>query len=204
MNWARLKPDDVFTPRAAAFNPEMYVQRQDLENALKAALNGRQHIVIHGESGTGKSWLYKRVLADCTAHFEVANLANASRLGSITAELRNVVSRHGATSKVGYEEEKSAELNAVVASGSLSHTGQFEIGQKEPFEACLAAIRHAAGNRVAVLVLDNLEAAFTDVLLKELADLLILCDDERYRWNQGVLLQNATSCHGSKSHTRNS
>lgn len=173
-------PDEVFTPRAAAINPEMYVARDDLEKALGDGLRSQQHLLIHGESGTGKSWLYKKVLADLDVHYEVANLANASRLGSITNELKNVVSRREEAEKTAYTESKSAEINAAVAKGALDHTGHFEYGQKEPFEACLAAIRSLAGSKRAILVLDNLEAAFTETSLKELADLLILCDDERY------------------------
>lgn len=177
---SRPKPEQVFTPRSAAVNPAMYVPRQYLEDALVSALRGKLHIVIHGESGTGKSWLFKKVLADEKAAYVVANLANASRLGSIANELQNLVDRGGNAVKTGYEEEKSASAKAVVAEGKLSHKGQFAVGQMEPFEACLNMLRSKAGRQPAALVLDNLEAAFTDPLLKELADLLILCDDERY------------------------
>jgi hypothetical protein len=48
---------EVFTPRKADVNESMYVARGDLEAALKQRLLGSQHIVIHGESGCGKSWL---------------------------------------------------------------------------------------------------------------------------------------------------
>src|SRR5690606_13063602 len=97
------------------------------EDALVSALRGRLHIVIHGDSGTGKSWLYKKVLADENAYYAIANLANASRLGSITAELANVVERQGMSAKRGYEEEKTASVDAVIAAGTVSHRGQFQI-----------------------------------------------------------------------------
>lgn len=180
MFFTKLKPEEVFTPRAAEVNADMYVSRPNLERALENALRGNLHIVIHGESGTGKSWLYKRNFSAAGVSFMVANLANASRLGSIASELKNLIDREGKSLKTGFEEEKSAEVGAGFAKGGLSHTGQYEIGQMEPFEACLAHLRNKAGNHPAVLVFDNLEAAFTDPLLKELADLIILCDDERY------------------------
>lgn len=176
----QLKPEQVFTPRSAEVNSEMYVPRPTLEKALKLALRGNLHIIIHGESGTGKSWLYKNTFRDAGVQFLVANLANASRLGSIAAELKNLIDREGNAVKTGYEEEKSAEVSALVAKGELSHTGQYDIGQMEPFEAALRFLRNKAGGHAAVLVFDNLEAAFTEPLLKELADLVILCDDERY------------------------
>lgn len=174
------EPEDVFTPRSAKVNPAMYVIRSDLEERLTNALKNNLHIVIQGDSGTGKSWLYKKVLADESACYLVANLANAYRLGSINEELKNLVNREGNSIKTGYEEEKQASIKAVVAEGGLSHTDQYTIGQLEPFEACLKALRKRAGEKPAVIVFDNLEAAFTENIMKELANLIILCDDERY------------------------
>ena len=174
------KPEDIFTPRLATVNSKMYVERRMLEDALKASLRGNLHTIIHGDSGTGKSWLYKKVLGDLTAKYEVANLANAARLGSIEAELKNIVDRCGKSVKTGYEEEKTAGANAGVASGKLSHKALYEIGRMEPFEECLNMLRCATGSHPAVLVFDNLEAIFNTSLLDELANILILCDDERY------------------------
>jgi hypothetical protein len=176
----KAKPEEVFTPRMAEVNSDMYVTRPLLERALKTALRGNMHMIIHGESGTGKSWLYKKNLQDLGVPFVVANLANASRMGSIAAELQNLVDRDGHATKVGYEEEKAAEIGVGVAKGGVSHTNQYELGKKEPFEECLSFLHHRSNGKNGVLVLDNLEAAFTPELLKELADLLILCDDERY------------------------
>ncbi|EML0614982.1 ATP-binding protein [Pseudomonas aeruginosa] len=176
----QLLPEQVFTPRSADVNPEMYVSRENLESAFKRALRGNLHMIIHEQSGTGKSWLYKKTLTDAGIPFAVANLANASRLGSISAELKNLVDREGRASKTGYEEGKDVEIGAAVAKGKASHVDTYEIGQMEPFEGCLAFLNKKASRKPAVLVLDNLEAAFTTTLLKELADLIILCDDDRY------------------------
>lgn len=83
---------------------------------------------------------------------------------------------------MSYEEEKAAEINAVMAKGALKHKDSYSIGQKEPFEACLENLRsqHKSDGPV-VLVFDNLESIFSKPeLLRELADIIILCDDERY------------------------
>jgi hypothetical protein len=160
---------------------------------LVSALKGKLHIVIQGESGTGKSWLYKKVLQDMKAHFVIVNMANASRFGTITAALKNAVDRNGEAVKTGYEEEKTAGVNVIVASAEVKHTGQYVVGQADPFEECLLHLRKKAGNNLAALVFDNLEAAFTDELLKELANLLILCDDEVYaRYDVHILIVGAT------------
>lgn len=140
-----LAPEAVFTPRASEVNSDMYVERPDLEQALHRALRGSLHIVIHGESGAGKSWLYKASFSKNGVAFMIANLANASRLGSIAAELKNLVDREGKSQKTGYEETKSASVNTVIAEGGLSHTGQYEIGRMEPFESCLAFLRNQEG-----------------------------------------------------------
>lgn len=175
-----MKPENVFTPRSAEVNEEMYVSRPHLEKALITGLRGHLHLLIHGESGTGKSWLYKQTFQKDSVNFIVANLANASRLGSIAGELKNLVDREGQSLKTSYKEGKDATVSAVVANAKISHTGDYTIGQMEPFEACLKYLHARSNGNPSALVFDNLEAAFTEKLLKELADLIILCDDERY------------------------
>jgi AAA domain len=177
------EPEEVFTPRNHEVNEKMYVDRPELEFALENALKGGKHIVVHGESGTGKSWLYKRVFAKTGTYYEVANLANASRLGSITKEIENVVNRTGQATVTGYKEGKSAKASVAVAEGQLTHEKEYEVGRQEPFEECLTLIRSRAGRpkRAAILVLDNLETIFgRRKLMTELADIIILLDDERY------------------------
>ena len=175
-------PEQVFTPRSAEVNEVMYIPRPDLEEKLLQALQGKLHILIHGESGCGKSWLYKRSLSDKKLHYLSANLAIASNLGSIAAALKNAVDREGQATKTGYVEKKGAEIGVPgVAKGGLEHTGQYEIGEKEPFEACLLRCRAKAGSHPAFLVLDNLEVIFSDAkLMQELGNLITLLDDENY------------------------
>lgn len=185
----RPRPEEVFTPRASTVNEEMYVNRAILESALTKALRKNLHILMHGQSGTGKSWLYKRTLESLNLPFVVANLANASRLGSITAELENVIQREERVSKVGYTETKGAEIGALGLKGGLSHAADYAIGKKEPFEQVLQVLNEKSGGNTSVLVLDNLEAIFNEKHLKELADLITLCDDERYaQYNVKLLI----------------
>lgn len=177
---ARLAPEDVFTPRSNEINQEMYISRELLEGNLKRALRGSLHIIMHGQSGTGKTWLYKKVLKEQGIPYVIANLANASRFGKISGELKNIIEREGAAKKVGYDETKKVDISILAASGGVEHKGTYEIGQLEPFEACLKFLNKKAGGKKSILVLDNLEAVFKEDFLKELADLIILCDDDRY------------------------
>jgi GTPase SAR1 family protein len=175
------KPEEVFTPRASDVNESMYVNRPDLESALTKGLRSTMHLLIYGESGSGKTWLYKKVLKNLGVNVYIANLANASRLKSINAEFANLVNREQQVRQTGYSETKKADLNAGVASGSLQHQGQYSFGEKEPFEACLSHIRDRSGSKQAILVLDNLESIRSDQnLLTELANIITLLDDERY------------------------
>jgi hypothetical protein len=175
-------PDQVFTPRLGWINESMYVARPDLETALENALRGGMHVIVHGESGTGKSWLYKQVFKKLNAEVAAANLANASRFNSIEKELENVLERKGEAEKTGYDESGEAEAGfAPIAKAKVSHTGKYKLGKKEPLEACFKAVRSKAGSRMACIVLDNLETIFgNETLMKELADIIILLDDARY------------------------
>ena len=82
---------DVFTPRRTDVNREIYVDRPDHEKELSRALKGSLHTIVYGESGSGKSWLYKKVLEDLQAEIATANCANALRFQSLTDEIRHVV-----------------------------------------------------------------------------------------------------------------
>lgn len=172
---------EVFTPRRADVNHAMYVTRPEHERELRRALEGSQHLLIYGESGNGKSWLYKNLLDKDGVIYVAANCGNASRLGSITKEIENVVFPGGRALKSGFSEVKSAGANVYFANGSLSSANNYVIDPVEPLLAALSDISKRAGGRSSVLVLENLESIFgNDALMGEFADIVILLDDPRY------------------------
>ena len=174
-------PDDVFTPRSASVNDAMYVDRPTHQVSLATGLRGTKHLILFGESGTGKSWLYKRVFERNSIAYETINMANASRLGSISNALKNVVDRKGESIKTGFKEKKQFGISYGVMSGQLDHTGEYTIGSKEPFERCIESLRAKAGNQSAVLVVDNLESIFSDPkMMSELGNIITLIDDDKY------------------------
>ena len=181
-NMVTLKdPEEVFTPRSPKVNEVMYVSRPDLEESLIGVLRGTKHLIVHGESGSGKSWLYKKVLKDKGIKYEVINLANAARRGSINQAFKDFLDGQTETTRTGYSESKSGTLGVPGANSKLDHTNQYEIPQKEPFEALLKRLNDISGNRNSILVLDNLERILDDEnLLSELANLITLLDDEIY------------------------
>ena len=175
------KPNKVFTPRNPTVNPAMYIERPTLERSLRRAVDGTQHILIHGESGCGKSWLYKRVLEDEGVVLTAANLGNASRHGSIVTEIENSVAEFSGAIKTGYTETKEAEISAFFAKGVLTHEGAYETPKIDALERAFQTLRQKAGTHKCCLVLDNLEAIFgNSKLMSELGDIILLLDDPRY------------------------
>ncbi|QTN30683.1 AAA family ATPase [Rhodoferax sp. AJA081-3] len=172
---------DVFTPRSSTVNLKIYVPRHDLEQRLLRSIKGSMHSLLFGESGNGKSWLYKKVMDQEGIAYRTANCANASRLKSLTQEIVNALTPTGTSKKTGYTENKEAAIKALVAEGKLAHQNQYAIQCAEPLVEALSIFRESINSEYAVLVLDNLESIFDQIdLMNELADILILLDDERY------------------------
>lgn len=184
----RPRINTVFTPRASEVNSSMYIDRPDLERLLTQALQRNTHVLIHGESGSGKSWLYKKVLDENRIPYVVANSGNASRLSSVTEEISNAIVEPGFARQSSITEEKNAEISAGFAKGGGKHTKTFEYSKDEPL---LEAFKRFADRHKGkkVVVLDNLESIIDeDDLMKELADIILLLDDKRYSECNVVLL----------------
>lgn len=184
LNNTVISPSEIFTPRSSEVNEKMYVHRTSLEKSFSDSLASGAHLLVYGESGCGKSWLYKKYFATQNIYFEVANLANASRYDSIAHELQDLA--HGDSQSVftGYKEKKGADVGVdfVAKLGAkIEHEKAYEQVQKDAFLDVLKHVRAKAGERRAFLVLDNLERIYSKPkLMEELADLITLLDDSRY------------------------
>jgi hypothetical protein len=174
----RPKVSSVFTPRAAEVNDEMYIPRPELERSLNRGLDGTLHVIVHGESGAGKSWLYKKVLRQSNTKFEVANCANVARHGSFDEEFKNLLNHRGKAVEVSYKEKKEARINAAVASAGVDHEAHYDLPKPEPLEALLEALFKEG---MSILVIDNLEAIMqSPINMQELGNVITLLDDSRY------------------------
>lgn len=169
--------NSVFTPRRDAVNTKMYVNRLKLEEEFKRKLNGYKHIIMYGESGSGKSWLYKKVLKDEKIEYSVINLANAKRMGNITNLFGDAMAKIEEYQKEGFSETKSTEANVVVLKGGLLHQNNYRRKKQDPLRQYLEHINKGKG----IVVLDNLESIFDHQLcMEELGDILTLLDDGAY------------------------
>lgn len=172
----------VFTPRGGEVNREMYIERPEAEEALRDAVEGTQNIVISGESGGGKSWLYKKTFSDLGVVYEVANCSNIATFESVHEELKNVLHRLRPRSKVSESISIEAEGNAVFAKGGAKQEKEYELSQPETFGACAHELRKKAGKgENCFVVIENLEAIFEKPkLMEQIGNLIILLDDQHY------------------------
>lgn len=175
--------NEVFTPRSSEINESMYVHRSEFEKSLANCFNKNINTLIFGESGNGKSWLYKKVLHAAKIPYVVANCANAARLKSLTKEICSVIIGQGRSVQKGYDEEMSAKVSAIVAEGQLVNKKQFDLSEDEPLLDAFKFFSETQGKRKKIIVLDNLESIFgNEDLMAELANIIILLDDQRYAY----------------------
>lgn len=167
----------VFTPRNDVVNKKMYIHRKELELELKRKVNGFKHVIMYGESGCGKSWLYKKVLSDEKIGYSMVNLANAKRLGSITNIFKYEIAEQKKYEKAKYTDTTKAEASAIIAKGNLEHQNTYEKLEEDPLREY---IRKVNSNKQ-IIVLDNLESIFGYAeYMRELGDILTLLDDGSY------------------------
>lgn len=177
-----LAPEDVFTPRSSSVNTEMYVRRSSIEVAFGRAFAGNRHLIVHGESGSGKSWLYKNYFRENEIFYVAANLANAARFNSVQAEFKNCLDRLEREEMIEYSREYSIGwFFRKVFSFLFRKAARYRITAKEPYESILQYVHEAAGGKRGALILDNLEAILgTPALVSEVGNIITLLDDDRY------------------------
>lgn len=169
--------EDVFTPRNATVNRDMYVERIFLETELRKKMKGSKNIIIYGESGCGKSWLYKNEFKKSKKNYKVINLAYVEEYGGILAYMYNEAFA-GIATKDAYTETKEAGIDAVLAKATLKHEGQYKVNTKS---ALFAYLDRYFNGSPGFICFENLEVVFSNVhMMKQLANLIIMLDDEEF------------------------
>ncbi|MFV1873178.1 MAG: AAA family ATPase [Oleiphilus sp.] len=176
----RKKINEVFTPRRQNVNHLMYIDRAQSEKHLYRSVIGSMHSFLSGESGSGKSWLYKKVFEEENINYLAINAANASRKGSITQELYEKCFEGGDAEKTGYKETKKAGIS-VVGTAELSHEAEYKVPVSDKLKLCYEKLYKQSGKKTTTIVLDNIETLFdNETLMGELSDILILLDDDDF------------------------
>lgn len=178
---SRPKVNTVFTPRSHEVNESMYIRRPDHEKELERAVEGSLHALLCGESGSGKSWLYRHVAARNDWALFYANSSNASRSNSISQAIAQSVFEEQDKSLVGYKQALNGNVQLLGLGGGANAEREFEVCAKDILLRSFSSIRRQAGKRLALLVIDNLEALFgSAALMQELANIVLLLDDPAY------------------------
>jgi len=179
----RKEPHEVFTPRQSEVNLDMYVHRPYHEKMLKRWLKETMHGFIFGESGSGKTWLYKNFFDQEKINYRTANCTLSESKGSLRSEILSACMPENFPTKTGYIETKGANvgLPGLVGAG-IGHQANYDMLQPD---ALLTAFKQlhseSKGWHGSVIVLDNVETIFgNSTLMDELAHMIILLDDERY------------------------
>jgi AAA domain len=167
---------EVFTPRGALPNPEMYIPRPDLEADLKQALTINTNVLVRGDSGCGKSWLYKKVLADLNAGYAIVNLAQARSFGSVgEAVIRTIAAGTDIVigGRSGVQFGVGGFLQGVM--GSARETRR--VLADPVLDAARILRRRAGKKRLAAIVFDNFEQIMDDAkLIRELSMIMMHID----------------------------
>ena len=172
--------EDVFTPRNPEVNNGMYIQRISLEKELLRSIKGSMHSFLFGESGTGKSWLYKKLFADENIDYVVANCSNANRNGSIEEEIYSVCVKDGKAIETGYSKTKKGGVK-LGGTAEISKKRDFTVKERDVLEYSFQELAKNSRSKPAVIVFDNLEMIFkSEALMSELSNIIILLDDARY------------------------
>lgn len=181
MSRKRPKVSEVFTPRRAKVNPAMYIERPHHERDLRRAVGGSLHAILTGESGSGKSWLYKHVAETDGWQMFHANASNAARHKSLSAIIELAVREHDERRVTEFSQELGGEAKIFGLGGSGKAGRKYEVKRRELLLEAFKAARVKATTGLAVLVIDNLEAIFSkESLMEELGNIILLLDDPDY------------------------
>ncbi len=160
----------------------MYVRRAELETRLIDAFPSNKFIVIHGESGNGKTWLFKKVFADHDIFYEVVNLGNASGAESLDRAFTVKLGEWGSKQKSseGTASSAGAKPMGMGVEHRLDTSSSYVI--KSPFHHLVEEIRRRAGNdQRCAIIFDNFEAIIDNPkLVRELAGIILNADDESF------------------------
>ncbi len=176
----QLTPRAVFTPGSAFVNEDMYIKRTVLEDQVKKCLNGHKHFIIHGESGNGKTWLWKRVFDRNKITHISLNLARAVALGSVRSALEEKLRRDNPeqTSEIRYEGGAQLKPGGIGVDAKKSKT--VKVVADDPFIHILAKIK-GIPSKHSIVVFENFDQIASDEqMVKELASYLMLLDDDDY------------------------
>ena len=179
---AKRSPETVFTPRAARVNASMYVDRPQFEQRLNDLFVGSKYVVIHGESGNGKTWLYKKVFSERNVHYEVVNLGQVATAGSLDGAFQQKLGELGHSDKTGEDSNTIAGARPWNTGIEQQTKRVYTYAVPNTFLSLVKQVRkRAKSDARSALVLDNFESIIEDTsALAQLAAVILTADDESF------------------------
>ncbi len=157
MLFGRSKPKEVFTPRAPRVNQKMYISRFEQERAMKRALDSNYCIVIYGDSGCGKSWLYRKVFADLGVSFSVLDLGTCQDQDDVDLILLDRIARLEEFEIQEKEEERELDIRPMRAGVREKKSLSYKRNVSSPFKRMCTLMRSEKNFTRGVIVFENVE-----------------------------------------------
>ncbi|SHH37986.1 AAA domain-containing protein [Cognatiyoonia sediminum] len=173
-----VRPEDVFTPRSATVNKSMYVDRPEYERELKYALRSGYHLIVYGDSGCGKSWLYKKTFDNEGVDYATLDLNNCKTPDDVELLILEVIEQD--QEWVEHERSELTEKGVMPYDVGRKKSGSRTLrkAQLSAFEKLCKKLRSAAKRRRAIVVFENLEhAIMNDDIVTYLRSLVLSLDD---------------------------
>lgn len=157
MLFGRSKPKDVFTPRAPRVNQKMYIARVEQERAVKRALDSNYCIVIYGDSGCGKSWLYRKVFADLGVSFSVLDLGTCLDQDDVDLKLLDRIARLEEFEEQEKLEERELDIRPMRAGVREKKSVNSKRNASSPFKRMCSLMRREKNFKRGVIIFENVE-----------------------------------------------
>lgn len=173
-----MEPSEVFTPRSHEVNSVMYVNRPEHEGALRRAVKTGYNIVVFGDSGCGKSWLYKKVFGDDNIHYQVVDFSAAQDADEVDIQILEAAAAHDEWVAKSKTTKGGLQAKPAGVGGGYEESVEYVKPDASPFIQLLASVRRAAGKRAAFIVFENLEYVLgKPEIVRKIQMMLLALDD---------------------------
>lgn len=112
----RNTPYNVFTPNTMIDkNKDMYINRPQLEQTILEKVKTNMNLIIQGESGSGKTWVTRKVLSDNGYYHRFVDLTVVASYGSLFSYFKDQLVHYKWRLVPSYLEYKNNLLKSEVA-----------------------------------------------------------------------------------------
>lgn len=175
-----IQPQQVFTPRSGDVT-DMYVDRPALERTLTRLFSSDEVIYLHGVSGSGKSWLFKKVFSEQDVFWKTIGV-HKYLSGDFDKAYEELLHELGHTEAIESSDARSAGANigaqGIGLSGESASESRYRHFEGNRLAQLARAMRQAAGERHCCIVFENVERAVANTKsLEKIIEVVMSVDD---------------------------